>query len=144
EKTRARRRAREKPYPFPHRRQFNGKNRVVRERTMSAAQLATFVNRLGSAAAPDAEVSDCDLLDRYARRRDEAAFAALVRRHGRLVWNVCRCVLPSHHDAEDAFQAAFLALAKKAGTLPADLGLAGWLHGTAYRSALELKRKAAR
>src|SRR5690348_12629084 len=104
-----------------------------RSRTMPAAQLATLMGRLRQLAAADApaEVTDRELLVRYARRRDEAAFAALVRRHGRLVWNVCRCVLPHHHDAEDAFQATFLVLARKAAALPASTGVAGWLHGAA-------------
>jgi RNA polymerase sigma factor (sigma-70 family) len=113
---------------------------------MPAAQLTTLVSRLRSLAAAEvtAEATDCELLDRYVRHRDETAFAALVRRHGRLVWNVCRCVLPHHEDAEDAFQATFLVLARKAAALPAAAGVAGWLHGAAHRSALELKRKAAR
>ncbi|MBI1913871.1 MAG: sigma-70 family RNA polymerase sigma factor [Planctomycetes bacterium] len=113
---------------------------------MPTAPWTTLVGRLRTLAAtePEAEVTDREYLDRYVRHQDEAAFAALVRRHGRLVWNVCRCVLPHHHDAEDAFQATFLVLARKAGALPAAAGVAGWLHGAAYRSALELKRKAAR
>ncbi len=111
---------------------------------MSAARLAPFASALRALAATAAvEASDRDLLMRYARQRDEAAFAALVRRHGRLVWNACRRVLP-HHDAEDAFQATFLVLAKKAAALPADVCVAGWLHGAASRGALEVRRKAAR
>jgi RNA polymerase sigma factor (sigma-70 family) len=113
---------------------------------MPAARLATFLGRLRTLAVAEAgaELTDRELIERYARHRDEAAFAALVRRHGRLVWGVCRCVLPHHQDAEDAFQATFLVLARKAAALPAAAGVAGWLHGAAYRSALELKRKAAR
>ncbi len=111
---------------------------------MPAAPFATLVGHLRTLAATAAEVTDRELLERYVRRQDEAAFAVLVRRHERLVWNVCRRALPHHHDAEDAFQATFLVLARKAGALPAAAGVAGWLHGAAYRTALELKRKAAR
>ena len=86
-------------------------------------------------AAPDA-----DLLDRYARAGDEAAFELLVWRHGRLVWGVCRRVARDRHGAEDAFQAAFLALARKAGTITRADGLAGWLYRVAYRAAVAARR----
>jgi RNA polymerase sigma factor (sigma-70 family) len=81
--------------------------------------------------------SDADLLDRFARLRDEPSFAALVRRHGPMVHNVCRRVLGDAHAAEDAAQAAFLVLARKAGSLRRPEALAGWLHGVACRVALK-------
>ncbi|MBX9624983.1 MAG: hypothetical protein K2X82_14345, partial [Gemmataceae bacterium] len=84
---------------------------------------------------------DADLLDRYARAGDEAAFELLVWRHGRLVWGVCRRVARDRHAAEDAFQAAFLALARKAGTIARADGVAGWLYRVAFRAALAARRR---
>jgi RNA polymerase sigma factor (sigma-70 family) len=79
--------------------------------------------------------SDAQLLDRFARHREEAAFTALVRRHGRLVLGVCRRVLRQEQDAEDAFQATFLALARQAGSLRASEAVGSWLYRVAYRIA---------
>lgn len=94
-------------------------------------------------AAPAEGVSDADLLHRFAAVRDEAAFELLVRRHADLVWKVCRGVLRQEADAEDAFQATFLALARKAGSVR-DGCAAGWLHRVALHAALKLRAKAAR
>ena len=88
--------------------------------------------------------TDAYLLERFARHRDEAAFAALVRRHGGLVLGVCRRVLPSPDEADDAFQATFIVLARKAPTLCARRPLAGWLHTVASRLAVRAKARAAR
>src|SRR5918995_2225101 len=74
-------------------------------------------------------MSDAQLLERFASRRDEAAFEALLRRHGPMVLGVCRRVLGDSHDAQDAFQATFLVLAKKAGTIRDPDRLGPWLHG---------------
>ncbi len=90
-------------------------------------------------------LGDGELLGRYAASRDEAAFEVLVARHGPMVAATCRAVLRDHHDVEDAFQATFLVLARKAGSIHAGQALGGWLHRVAYRVAvqrnIELKRR---
>jgi RNA polymerase sigma factor (sigma-70 family) len=90
------------------------------------------------------EESDEQLLHAFTTRRDEDAFAVLVRRHGPMVLNVCRRVLEQHQDAEDAFQATFLLLARGAAALRNKAALASFLHGTAYRIALTARRSASR
>jgi RNA polymerase sigma factor (sigma-70 family) len=91
-----------------------------------------------------ADLSDRQLLERYAVDRDEMAFAALLQRHGCMVWNVCRCVLSDCADADDAFQATFLVLIHKATTLSGRESLAAWLQGVAWRVARKVKAEAAR
>src|SRR5947207_2197711 len=92
----------------------------------------------------EALTSDADLLDRYTRERDHAAFEELVRRHGPLVWAVCRHLLPHHADAEDAFQAVFLALVRSAPTIRNGCTVPAWLHGVAVRVAQRARRAFAR
>jgi RNA polymerase sigma factor (sigma-70 family) len=88
--------------------------------------------------------TDRQLLEDFTSRRDEAAFAALVSRHGPMVLRVCRRVLHHEQDAEDAFQATFLALAGHAGSIRKRDTVGDWLHGVAYRTAMKVKRSAAR
>ena len=91
-----------------------------------------------------AGASDAQLLDHFTRRGDEAAFTTLVERHGPMVLGVCRRVLRHAHDAEDAFQATFLLLARKARSLRQPDLLGRWLHGVAYRTALKARGVAVR
>src|SRR5690348_1247783 len=79
-------------------------------------------------------LSDGELLESFITRRDEAAFGILIRRHGPMVLGVCRRVLNNPHDAEDAFQATFLVLVRKAASLGQRELLGSWLYGVAYRT----------
>jgi RNA polymerase sigma factor (sigma-70 family) len=84
-------------------------------------------------------VRDAQLLERFATCGDEQAFAALVQRHGSLVLGVCRRILQSAHDAEDAFQATFLVLARRASAIRKPDSVASWLYEVAYRLARKMK-----
>src|SRR4029079_10651355 len=84
-------------------------------------------------------VPDADLLRRFAADNDHAAFELLARRHADAVWTVCRKVLNNHTDAEDAFQATLLALARKASRIREPGTLAGWLYRVAVNAAKKLR-----
>jgi RNA polymerase sigma factor (sigma-70 family) len=103
--------------------------------------LKTVVRRIrGMAGLPAVhECSDRQLLERFANIGEQAAFAALVERHGPLVLGVCRRVLRNTEDAEDAFQATFMVLAKKAGSDFWQNSISNWLHGVAHRVALKTR-----
>ena len=90
------------------------------------------------------EASDRDLLARFVGAEDEAAFTLLVERHGPMVLSLCRRVLRRGDDADDACQATFLVLARKAGSLRKQESLGSWLHSVAYRVANNLRRQQAR
>lgn len=108
---------------------------------MPTEQPATIPRRMrdaGGEVGPGL-ASDGHLLHQFAAHGDEAAFAALVERHGPLVLGVCRRVLPHAHDVEDAFQATFMVLVRKAGTLRRPELLGNWLYGVAYRIARKLR-----
>jgi len=90
------------------------------------------------------ELSDHELLERFVGAREEAAFTVLIERHGPMVLGVCRRALPHLHDAEDACQATFLVLARKAASLRKRTALSSWLHGVACRVVVKLKRDHAR
>jgi RNA polymerase sigma factor (sigma-70 family) len=107
---------------------------------MSAADSQRLVQHIRRLAGdPSGTPSDGELLRRYLESREDAAFAALMRRHGPMVFSVCQSVLRQREDAEDAFQAAFLILARKAGSVRRHESLAGWLQRIAYRIALSAR-----
>ena len=109
---------------------------------MSQGQRSTllaYLRHLVGAAATDD--SDAELLQRFAAQHDEAAFEALLRRHGPLVWSVCRRVLAEEHAAEDAFQATFLVLVRKARSVSKRASIRSWLYGVALRVALRARQQ---
>ena len=113
---------------------------------MAAHQLDSVLRRLrGLTAARGGDApTDRELLTRFAGRHDESAFAALVARHGPMVLGVCRRVLADPHAAEDAFQATFLVLARRAGSVRRPELLGNWLHGVALRGASRARVEAAK
>ena len=96
----------------------------------------------GAGALADAE--DRELLEQFAVHQNEAAFTALLRRHGPMVWGVCQRLVPHRQDAEDCFQATFLVLCRKAGSIGRADQLANWLFGVARRAALNAQSQRAR
>jgi RNA polymerase sigma factor (sigma-70 family) len=112
---------------------------------MQTARLGTVLRHVRelTLAPGTRELTDAQLLLRFASDHREEAFAALMQRYGHLVWGVCRHVLRHDHDAEDAFQATFLVLARCSASIRKHEALASWLHSTAYRIALRARRAAA-
>ena len=100
--------------------------------------------QLGGLLRDGAGLTDRQLLKDYISRRDDAAVAALVQRHGPMVWGVCRRVLHNHHDAEDAFQATFLVLVRRAASIASPELLANWLYGVALQTAMKARATAAK
>ena len=107
----------------------------------NSERLLQYIHRL---AGDSPDTSDGELLCRYRDAGDQAAFTALMRRHGPMVYAVCQSVLRQRDDAEDAFQAAFLILALKAASIRQQDELAGWLQRVAYRVALRARANALR
>lgn len=106
---------------------------------MPNADLVQILDRWTESA--HASDLDSNLLIRFLSDRDEAAFAGLVRRHGPLVYGTCLRVLGDHNDVDDAFQAVFFVLARRASSLALDRGIGPWLHGVAVRVAKKLRRQ---
>src|SRR6476661_6134997 len=92
-----------------------------------------------AATHPGRDTPDADLVAAYAVGRDEAAFAGLLRRHGPTVLGACRRILGPGADADDAFQATFLVLARKAGIVRPRGAVGGWLYGVAVKAALKVR-----
>jgi DNA-directed RNA polymerase specialized sigma24 family protein len=99
---------------------------------MGTEAMNRVIEQLRSVLLRDgADLTDGQLLEYYLSRGDEAAFEALVRRHGPMVFGVCRRILRHHHDSEDAFQATFLVLARKAASIVPPEMVGNWLYGVA-------------
>jgi RNA polymerase sigma factor (sigma-70 family) len=113
---------------------------------MARHPLDSVLDRLRNTASQhqDALLTDRQLLEQYIAKRDETAFEALVRRHGPMVLAVCRRVVANHQDADDAFQATFLVLVRKATSVSPPDRVGNWLYGVAYRAALKSKTDSAR
>jgi RNA polymerase sigma factor (sigma-70 family) len=108
--------------------------------------MTNVIDHLRRAAliAGEVDLSDGQLLDCFISRRDEAAVSALVRRHGPMVWGVCRRILRDYHDAEDAFQATFLVLIRKATSIVQREMVGNWLYGVAHQTALKARATTAK
>src|SRR6202165_1649914 len=111
---------------------------------MPTDPLSRVLQDLRRQALAAAGMSDGQLLECFMVRRENAALAALVRRHGPMVWGVCRRILRDHHDAEDAFQATFLVLVRKAASIASRELLANWLHAVARQTALKARATVAK
>jgi RNA polymerase sigma factor (sigma-70 family) len=113
---------------------------------MATSQLSEVVQHLRRTVLlrEGAGLTDGQLLEDYLSHRQEASLAALIRRHAPMVWGVCRRVLRNHHDAEDAFQATFLVLVRKAASLASPELLATWLYGVAHQTALKARATTAK
>jgi RNA polymerase sigma factor (sigma-70 family) len=107
-------------------------------------KLGNILVRLRQAALGACQAADHDLLQRFILQGDESAFTVLVKRYGPMVLGLCLRILRHRQDAEDVFQAVFLVLARKAGTIRQRESLAGWLHRVAYRTAMKLRAANAR
>lgn len=108
---------------------------------MGIASLGQLIRRTLLRVRDGGGLSDGHLLERFVARRDQAAFEELVRRHGPMVFRVCQRVLGQAQDAEDAFQATFVVLARRANRIVKHASVGSWLHGVAYRVSLQARKR---
>src|SRR5262245_32674770 len=117
---------------------------AARSKSMPTGPLSVVIQHLMADVGPDgSRRTDGELLAHFLGSRDDEALAALVRRYAPMVWGVCRRLLHIHHDAEDAFQATFLVLVRKAAGVPRQ-AVANWLYGVARQTAVRLRVTAAK
>src|ERR1022692_3373737 len=109
----------------------------------SVSPIARMIGRL-TEDQRNKHLPDKDLLLRFSTGQDEGAFAGLLRRHGSMVLDVCRNIAGNEADAEDAFQATFLVLTRSTTSIRNMASVGGWLHGVAYRTALNARKELAR
>src|SRR5262245_22532188 len=103
--------------------------------------LGRLVRQVRRRVDPSGDAGDSSLLARWVDQADQSAFELLLWRHGPMVWDTCRRILRHEQDAEDAFQAAFLVLARKASSIRQAPSLAGWLYRVAHRAALSARSR---
>jgi RNA polymerase sigma factor (sigma-70 family) len=104
------------------------------------SDLLDYLRKVCGAHVAD-DLTDAELLERFRKQRDETAFSVLVHRHGPMVLGVCRRILGDRHGAEDAFQAAFLVLVRRAGSISRTGSLPAWLQGVAQRVAIRARNQ---
>jgi len=119
--------------------QFRGST-LPGEQSVPTAQISRLIQCLHDSAQEDgAGKTDGQLLDSFVHDKNDAALAALVQRHGPMVWGVCCRLLRGRHDSEDAFQATFLVLVQKAATFPDKEMIGNWLYGVAHQTAVRMR-----
>jgi RNA polymerase sigma factor (sigma-70 family) len=112
---------------------------------MPANAMSEIIRQLRSTVLPErADLTDAQLLDCFVTCGEPAAAAALVQRHGAMVWGVCHRILHNYHDTADAFQATFLVLVRKAASIRSRERVANWLYGVAHQTALKARARIAR
>src|ERR671925_534132 len=126
-----------------------GRGRVVRPSEgcdMPSSQMSEVIQHLRRTVLlrHGTGATDGQLLEEFIRGRDETALAALVQRHGPMVWGVCRRILSNYHDAEDAFQATFLVLVRKAASIQPRNMVVNWLYGVAHQTARKARATTSR
>jgi RNA polymerase sigma factor (sigma-70 family) len=121
------------------------KKTFLEHESMATNQMSEVIRQLRTVLIRDgAGLTDGELLRRFLGQQDDAALAALVRRHGPMVWGVCRRLLRSPHDAENAFQATFLVFVRKAAALQDKESVADWLYGVAHRTVVHARATASK